>query len=122
MRASLGRVFLIAGLRFHRFKYIVPFPLSRRVFAESQLIAMGVPLFTAGCFSVGAFNILSSSLTSADLIPRCLGIVLFGLFLIGTQCFLDLDVCFSSQVGEVSSCYVFSVLWPLSLFLLLGLL
>ena len=91
------------------------FLLSCRVFAEKSADDyMAVPLFIACCFSVGAFNVLSSSLTSADLIPRCLGIILFGLFLIRTQCFLDPDVCFSSQVREVSSCYGFRyVLWPL---------
>ena len=76
------------------------FLLSCRDFAESQLTAVGVPLFTAGRFSVGAFSILSPPLTSAASTPRCLGIALFGSFLTGTQCFLGLDVCFSSQVGE----------------------
>lgn len=76
--------------------------LSYGVFAEKSADnCMGVPLFIACCFSVAAFNILSSSLTFADLIPRCLGVVLFGLFSVGTQCFLDLDVCFASRVREL---------------------
>lgn len=44
-----------------------PFFLSCRVFAEKSADDyMAVPLFIACCFSVGAFNVLSSSLTSAD--------------------------------------------------------
>ena len=47
------------------------------------------------------------SLIFAILIEVCLGVVLVGVILFGTLCFLDLDVCFHSQVREVFSYYVF---------------
>ena len=96
----------------------MPLPSCRGFAEKSADNCMGVPLFIACCFSVGAFNILSLSLTFADLIPRCLGVVLFGLFSVGTQCFLDLGVCFASPVRELPavvspSCSVAP--WPLLL-------
>ena len=62
---------------------------------------MGVSLCITCCFSLAAFNILLLSLIFAISVTICLGMVLFGLILFGTLCFLDLDVCFLSQVRKV---------------------
>ena len=50
----------------------------------------------------------------------CLCVVLFGLILFGTLCFLDLDVCFLSKISEIFSYYFFQIS-SLPLSLLLGL-
>ena len=49
---------------------------------------------------------LSLSLILVISITICLCVVLFGLIMFGTLCFLDLDVCFFSQVMEVFSYYI----------------
>ena len=81
------------------------FFLACRAFPEKSAdCLMGVPLYITCCFFLSAFNILSLSLCFAVLIIVCLGVVLFGLILL---CFLDLDVCFLSQVRDVFSYCVF---------------
>ena len=64
---------------------------------------MGVPFYVTCCFSHSAFNTLSLSLIFAFLIITFLGVALFGLIQFRTLWFLDLDVCFFSQVSEVFS-------------------
>ena len=91
-------------------------PLAHGVSAEKlDYSLMGIPLYVICCFSLA---VLISSLysTFAILITVCLGLTLFGLILFGTLCFLDLDICFVSQVKEVFSYYVQMYSLLLSLF------
>ena len=73
---------------------------------KSAGIFMGIPLYYATCrFFLAAFNILF--LIFVILITVCFSVVLFGLILFETLCFLDLAMCFFSQVRQVFSYYVF---------------
>ena len=84
--------------------------LACRISAEKSANSlMGVPLYVICCSFLHAFNILSLSLIFAILITMCLGVVLFGLILFRTLYFLDLDVCFLSQVREVFSHYYLQI-------------
>ena len=76
---------------------------------------VGVLLYITCCFSLAAFNILPSSLIFAILIIICLGVVLFELILSGSLCFLDLNVCFLSQVREIFLLFYLQI-YSLSLF------
>ena len=77
--------------------------LAFRVSAENSADSlMGVTVYVTHCFSLAAFNILSSSLIFAILITVCLGVALFELILLGTLCFLDLAVSFY-RLGKFST-------------------
>ena len=59
--------------------------LACRVSAERSAIKhIGFPLYVTCCFSLAAFNILSSCLVFASLISMCLGVFLLGFILYGT--------------------------------------
>ena len=78
---------------------------------------MGIPLYTVCCFNLVAYNIFSLSLIFAALTTICLGVVLHGLTLFETLCFLCLYVCFLSQLRKVfsyESSNMFSVSFALS--------
>ena len=112
-----------------RFFPFIPLNISRysvlacRVSAEKSVDRLvGVPLYITCGFSLAAFNILSVSLILAILSTMCLGVILSGLILFGTLCFLNLDVCFLCEVRKFSAITSSNMLSaPFSL-LLLGLL
>ena len=119
MKALPSRVFLVVDSPpFIALNILCHPPLAHGVSAEKlDYSLMGIPLYVICCFSLA---VLISSLYSAFaiLITVCLGLTLFGLILFGTLCFLDLDICFVSQVKEVFSYYVqmYSLLLSLSSF------
>ena len=92
-------------------------PTVFRVSAEKSADRiMAVPFYITCCFSLAPFNNISLSLFCAIFITICPGMDLFGLILVGTLCFLDLGICFLSQVF---SYYVFKYVFCLFLILLL---
>ena len=61
--------------------------LTCRVSAERSTINhMGFPMYITHCFSLAAFNILSSCLISVRFINMCLNVFLLGFSLKGTFC------------------------------------
>ena len=58
---------------------------------------VGVPLYETCCFLLLLLR-FSVYLSHDILITKCVGMVLFGLILFETLCFLDLNVCFPPQI------------------------
>ena len=113
MKVLLGRVFLIAG-----------FPLSLHLIycstsfwlAEFLLKSQLITLWDFPCKWL-AFPLLilivSLFLNSCHFIYNMSCVFFFGLILFGTLWFMDLHICFLSQVREIFCCYDFRyVLWP----------
>ena len=65
---------------------------------KSAASLMHVPLNIFSCFSIVVFKILSVSLIFFILIIMHFGVVLSGLILFETLCFLNLAVSFLSQI------------------------
>ena len=113
MKFLLGRVFLIVG-----------FPLSLHLIycstsfwlAEFLLKSQLITLWDFPCkwltFPL-LILIVSLFLNSCHFTYNMSCVFFFGLILFGTLWFMDLRICFLSQVREIFSCYDFSyVLWP----------
>ena len=102
MIALLIRVFLIVG------SFItlnVSTILACKPSVESKLMVLWI--FPCTLLVSFLLLLLRISLIFVILIIMCLGGDFFRLILFGTQCFLDLDVCFLSEVRKVFSYYFF---------------
>ena len=74
---------------------------------KSTATLIGSPLYVTSCLPLAAFKILCLSWNFAILIMMCFEVGLFGFFLIGTLCFLDLCDFFSHQIREIFHHYFF---------------
>ena len=102
---------------FQYFKYILPFPSGLQSFCWKSLINhMAFPLYVTSCFSLAAFNILSSCLISGNLISMCLNMFLLGFILLGILC-TSWTWLTISHAGEVFNYNLFKIF--LSAFLIL---
>ena len=107
MIALPGRVFLVTGFfPIFTLNILCHCLLACRLAAEkSSNSLLGVLLYIPSCFSLAAFNVLFN-FCHFNYSVSLFGSLWFGL-VEDSLCFLDLDVCFLSQVREVFSCYVF---------------
>ena len=98
--------------------------LACRVSTERSAVQhMGFPLPVTCCFSLAAFNILSSCWVFVSLNSMCLGVFLLGFILYGTLCvsWIWWTFLFLSYVGEVLNYNLSKIfLLTLSFSLLLG--
>ena len=72
---------------FQHFKYIIPFLYGLQSFWENSADSLkGVPLYITLCFSLADSRILSSTVTFAILLMKCLNVGVVGFILFWTLC------------------------------------
>ena len=104
MKALMGRVFLVVNFPLLSLYLSCLSLLACRVLGENSAHSlMGVPVNITCCFSLAAFNNLSLSLTFCHfsyIFSHCCPFWVDPVW--DSLCFLDLNICFLSQLREVS--------------------